>query len=44
LVDGDLKHTTDFRRVYASVLDGWLGVPNERVLGARHEPIAGVWA
>jgi uncharacterized protein (DUF1501 family) len=44
LVDGDLKHTTDFRRVYASVLDGWFGVPNERVLGARHEPIAGVWA
>lgn len=30
---GDLKHTTDFRSVYATVLDRWLGVHSELVLG-----------
>ncbi len=29
LVDGDLKMTVDFRRVYATVLEGWLGLPIE---------------
>ncbi len=33
LQDGDLKMTTDFRRVYASVLDDWLGLPSKPVLG-----------
>lgn len=32
---GDLKMTVDFRRVYATVLDHWLGVNHERVLGRR---------
>lgn len=33
LVDGDnLAHTTDFRQVYASIIDGWLGVDARRVL------------
>lgn len=27
------KHTVDFRRVYATVLDEWLGIPSEQVLG-----------
>jgi len=35
LAAGDLVHTTDFRSVYASVLEGWLGTPAEDVLGAR---------
>lgn len=32
---GDLKHHTDFRRVYASLLDGWLGVDGKLVLGSK---------
>ncbi len=39
LEDGDLAHTCDFRRVYATVLDGWLGFDSARVLGARFEPL-----
>jgi uncharacterized protein (DUF1501 family) len=37
LVDGDLKWSIDFRRVYATVLDQWLGLPAETVLGQRFE-------
>jgi hypothetical protein len=33
LVDGDLRWSIDFRRVYATLLDGWLGLPAESVLG-----------
>jgi uncharacterized protein (DUF1501 family) len=36
---GNLKHHTDFRRVYAAVLDRWLGVPSKDVLGAAFEPV-----
>jgi uncharacterized protein (DUF1501 family) len=36
---GDPKHATDFRAVYASVLDRWLGVPHREVLGASFEPV-----
>jgi uncharacterized protein (DUF1501 family) len=39
LVNGDVKHKIDFRQVYASLLDGWLGLPASRVLG---EPWPGV--
>jgi uncharacterized protein (DUF1501 family) len=34
LDQGDLRHTTDFRRVYASVLEGWLGQSSQSVLGS----------
>jgi uncharacterized protein (DUF1501 family) len=34
---GDLKFAIDFRRVYAALLDGWLGVESKVVLGARYE-------
>ncbi|HEV3145278.1 MAG TPA: DUF1501 domain-containing protein [Gemmataceae bacterium] len=34
---GNLKHTIDFRQVYAAVLDQWLGVNSEQVLGAKYE-------
>jgi uncharacterized protein (DUF1501 family) len=30
---GDLKFHTDFRRVYATLLDGWLGCDSKAVLG-----------
>ena len=39
LDDGDLKHTADFRGVYAAVLEQWLGVPSEPVLGAKFDPV-----
>ncbi len=34
-----LKHHTDFRQVYATLLDGWLGVSSEAVLGERFKPL-----
>jgi len=41
LVDGDnLAHTTDFRRVYATVVQDWLGVPATSVLNAHAEPLS----
>jgi uncharacterized protein (DUF1501 family) len=36
---GNLKHHTDFRRVYAAVLDQWLGVNSKDVLGEKFEPV-----
>ena len=36
---GALKLHTDFRRVYATVLDRWLGFDSEAVLGARFKPL-----
>ena len=36
---GALKMHTDFRRVYATVLDRWLGFDSEPVLGGRFEPL-----
>lgn len=35
LDDGDLKFHTDFRSIYATLLDRWLGIPSEGVLGQR---------
>jgi uncharacterized protein (DUF1501 family) len=32
---GDLVHTTDFRSVYATVLEKWLGTPSEPILGEK---------
>jgi uncharacterized protein (DUF1501 family) len=40
LDDGDLKHHTDFRRVYASLLTNWLGCPSEPVVGTGFPPLA----
>ncbi len=33
------KHHTDFRRVYAALLDQWLGIDSQVVLGQKFEPI-----
>ncbi|HYG50034.1 MAG TPA: DUF1501 domain-containing protein [Flavobacteriales bacterium] len=33
LQDGDLKHTVDFRSVYATVLKNWLGANDKEILG-----------
>lgn len=39
LEDGDLKTTVDFRRVYATVLEGWLGLPSRVALNGTFEPL-----
>jgi uncharacterized protein (DUF1501 family) len=36
---GNLKHHTDFRQVYAAILDRWLGVNSKDVLGAAFTPV-----
>src|SRR5581483_10858862 len=36
---GNLKHHTDFRQVYASILDKWLGVSSKDVLGESFKPV-----
>jgi uncharacterized protein (DUF1501 family) len=33
------KHHTDFRRVYATMLDTWLGVDSGELLGRRYPPV-----
>ena len=40
LGEGDnVAHSVDFRQVYATVIQGWLGLPAEAVLGARFRPL-----
>lgn len=39
LDSGDLKHTTDFRSVYAAVLRDWFGVDPAPVLGRAFDPL-----
>ena len=39
LENGGPKHHTDFRRVYATVLDRWLGIDSEPVLGGKFQPL-----
>ncbi|MEA2734821.1 MAG: hypothetical protein QOE14_1272 [Humisphaera sp.] len=40
LDDGDLKYTTDFRRVYATLLDRWLNTSSSAILNNTFEPMA----
>jgi uncharacterized protein (DUF1501 family) len=35
LEHGDVRHSTDFRSLYASVLDDWLGVRHAHILGGE---------
>ena len=37
LDNGNLKFTTDFRSVYASVLQGYLNAPASELLGGNYE-------
>jgi uncharacterized protein (DUF1501 family) len=39
LQDGDLKHHVDFRSVYATVLEGWLGADAAGILGSGFERV-----
>ncbi|MEJ7639984.1 MAG: DUF1501 domain-containing protein [Singulisphaera sp.] len=43
LVDGDLRMTVDFRRVYATVLESWLGLASKEALMAPSNPAAPQW-
>lgn len=36
---GNLKHHTDFRQVYAAILDQWLGVSSKEVLGQEFKAV-----
>jgi uncharacterized protein (DUF1501 family) len=40
LVDGDLQHTVDFKQVYATVLDNWLGANHKDILGSTHQTLS----
>lgn len=40
LVDGDVRFQTDFRQIYASVLENWLGTSSRQVLGRDFEKAA----
>lgn len=37
LNEGDLKHTVDFKSVYATLLHNWLGADDEKILGKKFE-------
>jgi len=37
---GDLVHTVDFRKVYATVLDNWLHAPSEQILTRKFPPLS----
>jgi uncharacterized protein (DUF1501 family) len=40
LTDGDLRHAIDFRSVYATVLDKWLGADPSKILGSNFDRVA----
>jgi len=37
LNDGDLKHKVDFKNIYATVLNKWLGANDKMILGKQYE-------
>lgn len=37
LNDGDLKHTVDFKNVYATVLNKWLETNDKKILGKEYD-------
>jgi uncharacterized protein (DUF1501 family) len=39
LDQGDLRYTLDFRQVYATLLDRWLGCDSRLVLGEKFEHV-----
>ena len=40
LTDGDLKHAVDFRSVYATILDRWLGTDPQKILGQNFDRLS----
>ena len=39
VLDGNLETTTDFRRVYATLIQEWMGVDAAAVLGQKQETL-----
>jgi uncharacterized protein (DUF1501 family) len=39
LLDGDIKYNTDFRSVYASILQNWLNTPSVPILGKQFDTL-----
>ncbi|HLO82017.1 MAG TPA: DUF1501 domain-containing protein [Chitinophagaceae bacterium] len=39
LQDGDLKHKVDFKSVYATILDKWLGADDAKILGGKFDQL-----
>ncbi len=39
LTDGDLKYKVDFRNVYATVINKWLGVDDKAIIGSSFEKL-----
>src|SRR5688500_991683 len=39
LLNGDIRFTTDFRNVYAGVLEQWLGANSVAILGRKFAPV-----
>ncbi len=39
LDQGDLKFHTDFRQVYAGILENWLGTPSKEILHGNYRPV-----
>jgi uncharacterized protein (DUF1501 family) len=39
LVDGDIRYSVDFRQVYATILERWLGATPSQVLGSSYSPV-----
>jgi len=39
LDEGDLKYKVDFKNVYATVLNKWLGADDEKILGKKYEQL-----
>jgi uncharacterized protein (DUF1501 family) len=39
LEQGDLKHHTDFRQVYATILQDWLKTPTDKILNGNFKPL-----
>jgi hypothetical protein len=37
LEDGDLKHTVDFKNVYATILHNWLQADDKKILGQSYD-------
>ncbi|MCA8988619.1 MAG: DUF1501 domain-containing protein, partial [Planctomycetaceae bacterium] len=39
LDQGDLKFHTDFRQVYATILESWLGCDSRQILSGEYKPL-----
>jgi uncharacterized protein (DUF1501 family) len=40
LDEGDLKYQVDFKNVYATVLNKWMGADDEKILGRKYDHLS----